>query len=97
MINVTVRTNDSRTRTPAEVKRLLHDMAFVLKASQRMKMEIVEARQQTVRPVRSLSLSRTTSPTALASCDYRSAGSIATRFISDGCGARHQPFCSRIH
>jgi hypothetical protein len=51
MINVTVRTNDNRTRTPAEVKRLLRELAFVLRAGQQVKMDIVSSRGQTVLPV----------------------------------------------
>lgn len=48
MINVTVRTNDNRTRTPAEVKKLLRDIAFVLRATGRIKLEIESDRKQSV-------------------------------------------------
>jgi hypothetical protein len=52
MIKAIVRSNDNRTRTPAEVKRLLHDLAFVLQASRLIKLQIVSAKEQkTVRPV----------------------------------------------
>jgi hypothetical protein len=50
MTNVIVRTIDNRTRTPAEVKRLLHEIAFVLRSSRGIKLEILAGPRQTVRP-----------------------------------------------
>jgi hypothetical protein len=41
MDKVIVRTIDNRTRTPAEVKRLLHEIAFVLRCSRGIRMEIL--------------------------------------------------------
>ncbi len=51
MINVTVRTNDNTTRTPAEVKRLLYDIAFALRVSQKIKLEVMSARKHSARPL----------------------------------------------
>ena len=51
MINVTVRTNDNITRTPAEVKRLLHDIAFALQMSEKIKLQVLSSREQSVRPL----------------------------------------------
>lgn len=51
MINVTVRTNDNNARTPAEVKRLLHDIAFALRMSQKIKLQVMSAREHSVRPL----------------------------------------------
>jgi hypothetical protein len=50
MTNVIVRTIDNRTRTPAEVKRLLYEIAFVLRSSRGIKLEILAGPRQTVRP-----------------------------------------------
>ncbi len=51
MINVTVRTNDNTPRTPAEVKRLLHDIAFALQMSQKIKLQVMSARDNSARPL----------------------------------------------
>ena len=48
MINVTVRTNDNRTRSAAEVKRMLQDLAFILRTTQRIKAEIVTKSKPTM-------------------------------------------------
>jgi hypothetical protein len=53
MTNVIVRTIDNRTRTPAEVKRLLHEIAFVLRSSRGIKLEILAGPRQKVRPMTS--------------------------------------------
>jgi hypothetical protein len=49
MTNVIVRTIDNRTRTPAEVKRLLHEIAFVLRSSRGIKLEILAGPRQMAR------------------------------------------------
>jgi hypothetical protein len=54
MTNVIVRTIDNRTRTPAEVKRLLHEIAFVLRSSRGIKLEILAGPRQTARPAESV-------------------------------------------
>ncbi len=46
VVNIAIRTNDNRFRTPAEVKRMLHEIAFVLKLSRGIKMEIVAGTRQ---------------------------------------------------
>ncbi len=51
MTNVIVRTIDNRTRTPAEVKRLLHEIAFVLRSSRGIKLEILAGPRQKARPL----------------------------------------------
>lgn len=54
MANVIVRKIDNRPRSAAEVKRLLHEIAFVLRCSEGIKMEILagprqrEARSETI-------------------------------------------------
>jgi hypothetical protein len=53
MTNVIVRTIDNRPRTPAEVKRLLHEIAFVLRSSRGIKMEILAGPRQKARPLAS--------------------------------------------
>jgi hypothetical protein len=53
MPNVIIRTMDNRARTPAEVKRLLHEIAFVLQASRGIKLEILAGPRQRVRPTES--------------------------------------------
>jgi hypothetical protein len=53
MTNVIVRTIDNRTRTAAEVKRLLHEIAFVLRSSRGIKLEILAGPRQKVRPLAS--------------------------------------------
>jgi hypothetical protein len=50
MDKVIVRTIDNRTRTPAEVKRLLHEIAFVLRSSRGIRMEILTGPRQRERP-----------------------------------------------
>jgi hypothetical protein len=54
MTNVIVRTIDNRARTPAEVKRLLHEIAFVLRSSRGIKLEILAGPRQKARPVASV-------------------------------------------
>jgi hypothetical protein len=49
MINVTVRTNETATRSPAEVKRLLRDIGYALRLSQGIKLEMLAAREKSVR------------------------------------------------
>jgi hypothetical protein len=51
MTNVIVRTIDNRTRTPAEVKRLLHEIAFVLRSSRGIKLEILAGPRPKARPM----------------------------------------------
>jgi hypothetical protein len=63
MTNVIVRTIDNRTRTPAEVKRLLHEIALVLQSSRGIKLEILAGPRQTVRP-----LTSTADGTATTAC-----------------------------
>ena len=46
MAKVFVRTIDDRVRTPAEVKRLLHEIAFVLRSSRGIRMEIMAGPRQ---------------------------------------------------
>ena len=46
MINVTVRTNDTATRSPAEVKRLLRDIGYALRLSQGIKLEMLATREK---------------------------------------------------
>jgi hypothetical protein len=50
MTNVIIRSIDNRTRTPAEVKRLLHEIAFVLRSSRGIKLEILAGPRQKARP-----------------------------------------------
>jgi hypothetical protein len=54
MANVIVRTIDNRARTPVEVKRLLHQIAFVLRTSRGIKLEILAGPRQSVRPAASV-------------------------------------------
>jgi hypothetical protein len=46
MASVIVRTIDNRPRTPAEVSRLLHEIAFVIRSSRRIRLEIVAGPRQ---------------------------------------------------
>lgn len=46
MANVIVRKIDNRPRSAAEVKRLLHEIAFVLRCSEGIKMEILAGPRQ---------------------------------------------------
>ena len=46
MAKVIVRTIDNRARTPVEVKRLLHEIAFVLRSSRGIRMEILAGPRQ---------------------------------------------------
>jgi hypothetical protein len=46
MDKVIVRTIDNRTRTPVEVKRLLHEIAFVLRSSRGIRLEILAGPRQ---------------------------------------------------
>jgi hypothetical protein len=50
-MTTTLPTDANRTRTAAEVKRMLHEIAFVIRISQRIKMEIVSEAHKTVRPL----------------------------------------------
>lgn len=50
MENVIVRTVDNRPRTPAEVKRLLREIAFVLRSSRGIKLEILAGPRQKEHP-----------------------------------------------
>ena len=46
MTNVIVRTIDNRARTPAEVKRLLQEIAFVLQSSRGIRLKILAGPRQ---------------------------------------------------
>ena len=46
MVNAIVRTIDNRPRTTEEIKRLLHEIAFVLRSSRGIRMEILPGPRQ---------------------------------------------------
>ena len=64
MANVIVRTIDNRPRTPAEVKRLLYEIAFVLRASRGITLEILAGPRQKERSAAAPALAAVPAPCA---------------------------------